>query len=126
MKLEMEFHGSKISEVKSSAGELEIVFSHVVIICTPESSAKPKTTGVTAAIKIGGYKCKKLPKEGVLSDGELYGIPNKALNGRIAVDFAVKRDCELEITIDHIDYTITGKSFQIHVDMNNLPDEFRH
>jgi hypothetical protein len=126
MKLEMEFQGSKISDVKSSSGELEIKFSHVVIVCTPASSAKPKSSGVTGTIKIQGYKCKKLPKEGTLSDGELYGIPNRALNGRIPIDFFAKRDCELEITIDQMEYTITGKGFQIQVDMTTLPDELRH
>lgn len=126
MKLEMEFLGSEIAEVKTKGSEIEIFFSHVVIITTPESSAKPKKSGVTASIKIGNFKCKKLPKSGVLSDGELYGIPNKALNGRIPVDFQSQRDCELELTVENIDYTITGKSFLIHVDMNTLPDELRH
>ncbi|RYZ60156.1 MAG: hypothetical protein EOP07_01805 [Proteobacteria bacterium] len=126
MKLEMEFQGSEISEIKSLKTELEIRFRHVMIITTPESSAKPKKTGVSAIIRIGTAKYKKLPKEGIIEDGELYGIPNKALNGRIPVDFTIARDCELELTIDHIDYVITGKSFMISVDMACLPDELRH
>ena len=126
MKLEMEFHGSEISEIKVGKNEIEICFSHVVIITTPASGCKPKTEGVSAMIRIGSPKYKKLPKEGKLDDGELYGIPGKALNGRIPVDFSSARDCELELSLDHIDYTITGKSFMIHVDMASLPDELRH
>lgn len=126
MKLEMEFHGSEISEIKVGKYELEIRFSHVVIITTPASSCKPKSQGVSAMIRIGSPKYKKLPKEGKLSDGELYGIPGKALNGRVPVDFSSARDCELELSIEHNEYTISGKSFTISVDMASLPDELRH
>lgn len=126
MKLEIEFHGSEIAEVKTSGSEIEIFFSHVVIVSTPENAAKPRSSGVTASIKIGNFKCKKLPKKGLLSDGELYGIPNKPLNGRIPVDFTINRDCELELTVENIDYTIVGKSFLLSVNMNALPAEYRH
>lgn len=126
MKLEMEFQGSEIEEVKILGSDLEILFSHVVIVTDQAPSTKAKPMAVTATIRIHKYKCKKLPKKGVLSDGELYGIPNKALNGRIPIDFQSQRDCELEITIEHVDFTISGKSFLISVDMSKLPDEYRH
>ncbi len=126
MKLEMEFHGSEISEIKIGTNELEILFSHVVIITTPASSGETKTQGVSAMIRIGSPKYKKLPKGGKLSDGELYGIPGKPLNGRLPVDFSSARDCELELSIENDDFSISGKSFMIQVDMASLPHEYRH
>ena len=112
--------------MKVGPNEIEIRFSHVAIITTPESSATPKTNGVSASIKIGQPQYKRLPKKGVLSDGELYGIPGKALNGRVPVDFTSNRECELELSIENTEYTIAGKSFVISVDMATLPDELRH
>ncbi len=126
MKLEMEFQGSEISEIKIGKNEIEIHFSHVVIISSPASSGACKTQGVSATIFIGSPRYKKLPKEGKLSDGELYGIPGKPLNGRIAVDFQSCRECELELSVEHDDFSISGKSFKVNVDMKTLPDELRH
>jgi len=126
MKLEMEFQGSEISEIKIGKDEIIIRFSHVVIVTTPASSCDAKTDGVSATIRIGKPKYKKLPKEGKLSDGELYGVPGKPLNGRIPVDYSSTRDCELELSVESNDYTITGKSFEVSVDMKHLPDELRH
>lgn len=126
MKLELEFQGSVISEVKIIGSDLEILFSHVVIITDSPQDSKPKTSKLSASIKIEKFKSKKLPKSGVVSDGELYGIPNKALNGRLPIDFHYQRDCELEITLEHIDFVISGKAFHLSVEMSKLPDEYRH
>ncbi|MBC7661212.1 MAG: hypothetical protein H7249_16060 [Chitinophagaceae bacterium] len=128
MKLEMEFHDSIISDVKVLAelDAIEIRFSHVVIVTTPESSAVPQNSRVSATIRITKPKYKRLPKKGLLSDGELYGIPGKPLNGRIPVDFQCDRECELELSVESTDYSITGKSFLVVVDLATLPDELRH
>jgi hypothetical protein len=119
MKLEIDFQGSEILDVKADKTELQIVFSQAVIV----SSGSSLDTGVKvpATLKIGMPKFAKLPKKGRLSDGELYGVPGKALNGRIPVDLKCNRDCELSLSFEDKDYTITGKSFQVIVDPACLP-----
>ncbi len=124
MKLEVEFAGSIIREVKINGSDLEIIFEHVVLAGSDASIAKLK--GVTGRLRVGNYKGKKLPKKGTLSDGEIYGIPGKALNGRIPADFHFKKEVEIEFTVESTDYTITGKSLSVELDMSSLPEVFRH
>ncbi len=126
MKLELEFAGSVIREVKVNGTDLEISFDHMVISSPDSSAAKLKTGSVTGRIRIGQYKGKKLPKKGTLSDGEIYGIPGKALNGKIPADFHFKKEVEVELSVENTDYTITGKSLSVEVDMSSLPDVYRH
>ncbi len=119
MKLEIDFQGSEILDVKADKTELEIVFSQAVIVRS--GSSLDNVVRVPATLKIGMPKFAKLPKKGRLSDGELYGVPGKALNGRIPVDLKCNRDCELSLSFEDKDYTITGKSFQVIVDPACLP-----
>ncbi|MDQ3232318.1 MAG: hypothetical protein M3Q07_10895, partial [Pseudobdellovibrionaceae bacterium] len=100
MKLEIDFHGSEIAEIKTGTNELEIIFSHVVIV-----QAGSPAVSVPATLKVGQPKYSKLPKKGRLTDGELYGVPGKALNGRIPVDLNCERDCELSLSFEDKDYT---------------------
>lgn len=116
MKLEIDFHGSEISEIKADKNELEIIFSHAVIV---QAGSEP--VSVPATIKVGQPKYSKLPKKGRLTDGELYGVPGKALNGKIAVDLKCERDCELSLSFEDKDYTIHGKSFHVIADLTKLP-----
>src|SRR4051812_26819461 len=120
MKLEIDFQGSEIIEVKGDKTELEIVFSPAVIVGAP---GVEKITNVPATIKIGSPKYSKLPKKGRLSDGELYGVPGKPLNGRIPVDLKCNRECELSLSFEDKDFTITGKSFQVIADLSKLPQK---
>lgn len=117
MKLEIEFHGSEIAEIKAGKNELEIVFSHAVI-----SQAGDKSVSVPAVLKVGSPKFSKLPKKGRLTDGELYGVPGKPLNGRIPVDLKCDCECELELSVEDKDYTIHGKSFHLQADLSKLPN----
>ena len=119
MKLEIDFQGSEISEVKADKNELQIIFSHAVIVNSPDNRKNPE--GIPAKVMIGSPKFAKLPKKGRLSDGELYGVPGKALNGRIPIDLNCNRDCELTLSFEDKDYTITGKSFQVIADLSKLP-----
>ncbi|HET9238159.1 MAG TPA: hypothetical protein VFO10_12945 [Oligoflexus sp.] len=116
MKLEIDFHGSEIADVKTGKNELEIIFSHAVIV---QAGAAP--VSVPATIKVGQPKYSKLPKKGRLTDGELYGVPGKALNGRIPVDLKCERECELSLSFEDKDYTIHGKSFHVIADLTKLP-----
>lgn len=116
MKLEIDFHGSEIADVKTGKNELEIIFSHVVIV---RPGSEP--VSVPATIKVGQPKYRQLPKKGRLTDGELYGVPGKALNGRIPVDLKCDRECELSLSFEDKDYTIHGKSFHVIADLTKLP-----
>jgi hypothetical protein len=116
MKLEIDFHGSEIADVKTGTNELEIVFSQVVIV----QAGRPNAS-VPAVLKVGQPKYSKLPKKGKLTDGELYGVPGKPLNGRIPVDLKCARDCELSLSFEDKDYTIHGKDFQVIADLTKLP-----
>jgi hypothetical protein len=116
MKLEIDFHGSEIADIRTGNNELEIVFSRVVLV---QAGSDP--VSVPAIIKVGLPKYSKLPKKGRLTDGELYGVPGKALNGRIPVDLKCDRDCELSLSFEDKDYTIHGKSFQVIADLTKLP-----
>ncbi len=126
MKMEMDFQGSEISEVIVSPDEIEIRFSHAVLVNLSPSSREGTKIGIKASIRIGKPKYKKLPKKGRLTDGEVYGIPGKPLNGRIALDSQYQRDCELSLSYEDSDYTIQGKSLKIFVDLSSLPPELKH
>jgi hypothetical protein len=117
MKLEIDFHGSEIAEIKTGKNELEIIFSQVVIV-----QAGSPSVSVPATLMVGQPKYSKLPKNGRLTDGELYGLPGKALNGRIPVDLKCERDCELSLSFEDKDYTIHGKSFHVIADLSRLPN----
>ncbi|WP_141732080.1 hypothetical protein [Oligoflexus tunisiensis] len=116
MKLEIDFHGSEIADVKTGSNELEIVFSQVVIV-----QAGGPNVSVPAVLRVGQPKYSKLPKKGRLTDGELYGLPGKPLNGRIPVDLKCERDGELSLSFEDKDYTIHGKSFHVIADLTKLP-----
>ncbi len=116
MKLEIDFHGSEIADIRTGKNELEIVFSHAVIV---QPGHEPMV--VPATLKVAQPKFSKLPKKGRLTDGELYGVPGKALNGRIPVDLKCDRECELSLSFEDKDYTIHGKSFHVIADLTKLP-----
>lgn len=124
MKLEIEFHDSEISEIKVGPKEIEIYFSRAVIIGIPQGE-NAQTLVVPAIIKVGNPKYKSLPK-GKLSDGEIYGIPGKALNGHIPVNFNFDRACELVFTDQNDEHTIHGKSLRVHADLSHLPSAVKH
>lgn len=116
MKLEFAFHGAEIAEIKTGKTLLEIIFGAAVIM----RSGVPLGTA-PATLRIGTPKYSKLPKTGRLTDGELYGIPGKALNGCIPVDLRCDRECELSLSFEDKDFTIHGKSFHLTVDLTKLP-----
>jgi len=118
MKLEIDFHGSEIAEIKTGKNELEIIFSQVMVV-----QAGSPAVSVPATLKVGQPKYSKLPKNGRLTDGELYGVPGKALNGRIPVDLKCDRECELSLSFEDKDYTIHGKSFHMLADLSKLPSK---
>jgi hypothetical protein len=117
MKLEIDFHGSEIADIKTGTNELEIIFSQVVIV----QPGHPNVS-VPAVLKVGQPRYSRLPKKGRLTDGELYGVPGKPLNGRIPVDLNCARDLELSLSFEDKDYTIHGRSFQIIADLTRLPN----
>ncbi len=126
MQLELEFHGSEIAEIKIGAkDELEIYLSRAVVVLNGEAKSDPII--ISALIRIGGAKLPKaMPKKGLLADGELYGIPGKALNGKIPVDFSCQRACELSLSFEGGDYSINGKTFVLIPDLSKLPAELKH
>jgi len=126
MGLEIDFHNSEVSEVKIGDKQIEIHFSHAVVVSSSaQGFDEEKSIGIKAQITIGSPKYKKLPGSVKLTDGELYGVPGKSLNGRISVDFKYDRDCELVLSDQSNDYTIHGKYIQVFVDLSSLPKELR-
>lgn len=126
MNLEIDFHNSEISGVKIGLGQIEIYFSHAVVVShSTQDLSETKPFAVKAHIIIGKPKYKKLPGNVKLSDGELYGIPGKALNGRVPVNLLFDRDCELVLSDQSNDYTIYGKNIRIVADLTTLPATWR-
>lgn len=124
MKLEIEFHDSEISEIKVGPKEIEICFSRAIIIGIPQGEDS-RQLAVPATIKVGNPKYKSLPK-GKLSDGEIYGIPGKALNGHIPINFTFDRACELVFTDQNDEHTIHGKTLRVSCDLSMLPSDVKH
>lgn len=125
MRLEMEFQGSKVSDIIENSGELEIFLDGVQLIQDNSSDSIPRFI-VKVCIRMVKAKYLKLPKQGILTDGELYGIPGKALNGRIPLDYQSNRDVELCLSYEDQEFTIRGKGIHIAVEPASLPAELKH
>ena len=105
MALEIHFADSEITDIHKKDQTLEIVIRQVV-----DADGKETTRDLgTVVITIDKPSYKSLPKKGRLSDGELYGIPGKALNGRVPVEFSYKGDCELTLADEKNEFEIKGK-----------------
>jgi hypothetical protein len=125
MKLELEFQSSILSDIKINGKNLEFHFSPAIVIaCIPAQDLhQEKKIQVDVVVCIGQPKYKSLPKVGKLTDGELYGILGKSLNGRVPIDLNIQRPCELVLSNEDKEYTISGQSFHIIADLKILKNE---
>ena len=112
---EMDFNGSAISEIVTEPLVLEIRFSEAHLL--KKEGVNELRFFAPALMKIGHPKFKRLPSKGRLTDGELYGVPGKPLNGRLPIDLLLKRPCELTLSVEDEEFTIHGKSFHLVVDL---------
>ena len=96
------FESSEILEVKEGADALEIKL------------AAQNGSGETfeASLNLRSTKAKKLPKPGKLTDGEVFGIPGKPLDGRMPFPFVGRGDYEVELSVEDKSVTIFCK--EIH------------
>lgn len=67
---------------------------------------------VSARMSLIGIKAKALPKPGKLTDGEVFGIPGKPLNGTIPLPFVGKGDYEVELSVEDKSTTIFCKEIR--------------
>ena len=122
MKTSLAFQDSQITDIKVVDKGLEIVFSSIRVI-SPEGTAN-LTNGDGAPIAtliLGHTKYAKLPKKGVLTDGELFGIPGKPLNGQIPIPLQRVGDFELNLCYEDKEFSIRCKSIQLNVDLTVMP-----
>lgn len=111
MKWQMELQDSELSLVREIAGTLSLQFLQAKIIT---EQSEPKRLSVT--ITIFKPKYSKLPKVGRLTDGELYGVMGKPLNGRIPINFSFNKACELVLSVEDKDYSIEGAGISLTID----------
>lgn len=124
MKLEIDFYDSEIASIHQSPSDLELILDPAVLVVSSSPSASAPHI-VNTRLIIAQPKFKSLPKKGRLTDGELYGIPGKALNGRIPVSFQFAGECELVLSGEKTDYTIHGKGIRIITDLTKLPESLQ-
>lgn len=113
MTFEIEFAGSEIEEIVVSKAEMEIRFASFVVVTAKSDSGLKGTKRVSGSLKITGPKFKTLPVKGVLSDGELYGVAGKALNGRLAANFRSEKGVELMLADAKGEHSIHGKGIEV-------------
>lgn len=115
--LEIEFAGSEIEEIIVSPKLLEIRFAYFVVLQKGEIVQDGKQDSehrqVPGSLKVIEPKYKSLPGKGLLSDGELYGIAGKALNGRLPINFRADRGIELVLEDAKGEHSIQGKGFEL-------------
>lgn len=67
---------------------------------------------VEAFLSLVTPKAKKLPKPGKLTDGEIYGIAGKPLDGKVPFPFVGKGDFEVELSVEDKSVTIFCKEIR--------------
>lgn len=72
-------------------------------------------------LKAKAAKWKTLPKKGALTDGELYGVPGKPLNGLIPYPLTRKGEFELIVSMEDKDYTIFCQELELWLDTKSVP-----
>jgi hypothetical protein len=115
---DLEFAQSEIAEITKSARELLIRFTYIMVV--PSGSQTGEARKVPASITITQPRFKSLPKKGLLSDGELYGIPGKPLNGRVPVNFRFDKGIELVLVDQSVEHSIHGQAIVIQIDSTAL------
>ncbi len=122
MKTYFAFQDSEITEIKVQDKTLEIVFGAIRVI-TPDGQATIRNPDKTpiATLIAGQAKYAKLPKKGVLTDGELFGIPGKPLNGQISLPLQRVGDFEINLCYEDKEFSIRCKSIQLQVDLSVVP-----
>jgi hypothetical protein len=116
------FQDSQITEIRVQDKNLEIVFGSIRVI-SPEGQANIKNPDDSpiATLLLGQAKYAKLPKKGTLTDGELFGIPGKALNGQIPLPLEKIGDFEVNLCFEDKEFSIRCKSVQLKVDLTVVP-----
>ncbi len=120
MPWQFSFQNAQLMEVRNQEKELELGFSAINIIAQGQSQIISDQK-IIARLQLGQCKFKSLPKKGLLTDGELYGVPGKALNGMLPIPLDRQGDFELTLSFEDKDYTIFCKKVQLIIDPKCLP-----
>ncbi|MCX6127803.1 MAG: hypothetical protein NTX25_01915 [Proteobacteria bacterium] len=115
MGLEFDFHGAELSEITAQPDQVILFFSQILIVeVHPSKGVLPgQDQWASATLSLKKPKYKSLPKKGKIIEAELYGIPGKALNGRLTIDFKFKGDCELVLELLKSEYSIHAQALDI-------------
>lgn len=120
------FEGSEIAQVSQEEDRIVISFASIRLRDRHGSEfSQHRVEPWAGRMELSGARCKRLPKPGILTDGELYGMAGKALNGRLPLVLSCQGELELELAVEDRSVTILCQQMIFHVAAELTEDRYR-